>query len=194
MWCWRKLFESPLYCKEIQPVHPKGNQSWIFTGRTDTEAETPLLWPPVVKSQLIEKDPGPGKNWRQEEKGVTEDEMVGWHHWLDVQECEQTLGDIEGQGSLGVLQSMGLQIVGHDLATEQQQQKQLYSTHTKKRKRNLKCTVHSVKSYLISPANKKILLPNSRSLILAVNWCGHLYQLLMTAHIAIFTRSSLYLN
>ena len=70
----------------------------------------------------------------QEEKGVTEDEMVGWHHWLDVQECEQTLGDIEGQGSLGVLQSMGLQIVGHDLATEQQQQKQLYSTHTKKEK------------------------------------------------------------
>ena len=95
-----KTLESPLDSKEIQPVHPKGNQSWIFTGRTDTEAETPLLWPPDVKSQLIEKDPDPGKNWKQEEKGVTEDEMVGWHHWLNGREFEQAPGDGDGQGSL----------------------------------------------------------------------------------------------
>ena len=91
-------------------------------------------WPPDEKSQLIGKDPNAGKDWVQEEKWVTEDEMVEWHHWL-VQECEQTLGDIEGQGSLGVLQSMGLQIVGHDLATEQQQQKLLYSIKNKKKKK-----------------------------------------------------------
>ena len=76
--CWRTL-ESPLDCKEIQPVHPKGNQSWIFIGRTDAEAETPILWLPDVKSQLIGKDPDAGKDWRQGEKGTTEDEVVGWH-------------------------------------------------------------------------------------------------------------------
>ena len=80
LWCWRRLFESPLNCKEIQPVNPKGNQSWIFTGRTDAEAETPILWPPDVKNWLIGKDPDAGKDWRQEEKGTTEDEMVEWHH------------------------------------------------------------------------------------------------------------------
>ena len=74
-----KILESPLDCKEIQPVHPKGDQSWIFIGRTDAEAETPILWLPYVKSWLIGKDPDAGKNWRQEEKGTTEDEMVGWH-------------------------------------------------------------------------------------------------------------------
>ena len=72
-----------LDCKEIQPVHPKGNQSWIFIGRTDAEAETPILWPPDVKNWLILKDPNAGKDWRWEEKGTTEDEMVGWHHWLN---------------------------------------------------------------------------------------------------------------
>ena len=82
LWCWKTL-ESPLECKEIQPVHPKGNQSWIFIGRTDAEAETPVLWPPDVKSWLIGKDPDAGKDWRQEEKGMTEDEMVGRHHWLN---------------------------------------------------------------------------------------------------------------
>ena len=81
LWCWRRL-ESPLDCKEIQPVHPKGNQCWIFIGRTDAEAETPILWPPNVKSWLIWKDPDAGKDWRQEEKGRTEDKMVGWHHQL----------------------------------------------------------------------------------------------------------------
>ena len=83
-WFWtvvlEKTFESPLDCKEIQPVHPKGNQSWIFIGRTDAEAETPIFWPPDAKNGLIGKDPDAGKDWRQEEKGMTEDEMVGWHH------------------------------------------------------------------------------------------------------------------
>ena len=85
LWCWRRL-ESPLDCKEIQPVHPKGDQSWIFTGRTDVEAETPILWPPDAKGWLIWKDPDAGKDWRREEKGMTEDEMVGWHHWLNGHE------------------------------------------------------------------------------------------------------------
>ena len=85
-WCFwtvvlEKTLESPLDCKEIQAVNPKGNQSWIFIGRTDIEAETPILWPPDVKSWLIWKDPDAGKDWRWEEKGTTEDEMVGWHHW-----------------------------------------------------------------------------------------------------------------
>ena len=87
-WCFwtvvlEKTLESPLDCEEIQPVHPKGDQSWVFTGRTDVEAETPILWPPDVKSLLICKDPDAVKDWGQEEKGTTEDEMVGWHHWLD---------------------------------------------------------------------------------------------------------------
>ena len=87
-WCFwtvvlEKTLESPLDCKEIQPVSPKGNQSWIFIGRTDTEAETPILWPPDEKSWLFWKDPDAGKDRRQEEKGATQDEMVGWHHWLN---------------------------------------------------------------------------------------------------------------
>jgi len=89
---WRKLSAKELMlldCKEIQPVHPKGNQSWIFIRRTDTEAKTPILWPPVPKNWLIGKDPDAGKNWRQEDKGTAEDEMVGWHHWLNGHEFEQ---------------------------------------------------------------------------------------------------------
>ena len=81
-----KTLESPLDCKEIQPVHPKGDQSWVFIGSTDAEAETLILWPPDVKNWLAGKDPDAGKDWRQEEKGMIEDEMVGWHHRLD--ECE----------------------------------------------------------------------------------------------------------
>ena len=81
LWCWRR-FLSPLDCKEVKPVNPKGNQSWIFIGRTDAEAETPILWPPDAKNWLIGKDPDAGKDWGQEEKGLTEDEMVGWHHQL----------------------------------------------------------------------------------------------------------------
>ena len=95
-----KILESPLDCKEIQSVHPKGNQSWIFIGRTDAEAEAPILRPPDVKSWPIRKDPNAGKDWKLEEKGTTEDEMVGWHHWLNGHEFEQALGDGNGQGSL----------------------------------------------------------------------------------------------
>ena len=95
-----KTLESPLDCKEIKPVNPKGNQPWIFIGRTDAEAEAPILWPPDVKSWLIWKDPDAGKDWGQEEKGVTEDEMAGWHHRLNEHEFEQTQGDSEGQRSL----------------------------------------------------------------------------------------------
>ena len=92
-----KTLESPLDSKEIKPVHPKGNQSWTFIGRTDDEAETPILWPPDVKNWLIGKDPDAGKDWRrQEEKGMTEDQMVGWHNQLDRQEFEQALGDGDG--------------------------------------------------------------------------------------------------
>ena len=94
LWCWRRLLESPLDCKEIQPVHPEGDQSWIFIGRTDAEAEAPVLWPPDAKSWLI-RNPDPGKDWRQEEKGATEDELVGWRHWLNGHECEQKSGDSE---------------------------------------------------------------------------------------------------
>ena len=104
-WCFwtvmlEKTLESPLDCKEIQPVHPKGSQSWIFVGRTDAEAETPILWPLDVKNWFIWKAPDAGKDWRQEEKGMPEDEMVGWHHRLNGHEFEQTPGDNEGQGSL----------------------------------------------------------------------------------------------
>ena len=91
-------FESLLDCKEIKPGNPKGDQSWIFTGGTDAEAEAPILWPPDLKSWLIGKAPDAGKDWRQKEKGMTEDKMVGWHHWLNGHEFEQAPGDGEGQG------------------------------------------------------------------------------------------------
>ena len=102
-WCFwivvlEKTLESPLDCKVIQPVHPKGNQSWIFIRRTD--AEVPIIWPPDAKSWLIWKDPDTRKDWRQEEKGMTEDEMVGWHHRLGGHEFDQALGVGDGQGSL----------------------------------------------------------------------------------------------
>ena len=92
-WCFwtvvlEKTLETSLDCKEIQPVHPKGNQSWIFIGRTDAEPEAPILWPPDVKNWVIGKHPDAGKDWRQEEKGTTEDEMVGWHHHLNGHESE----------------------------------------------------------------------------------------------------------
>ena len=95
-----KTLESPLDCKEIKPINPKGNKSWIFIGRTDAEAEDPILLPPNVKSWLIGKDPDAGKDWKQEEKGTAEDEMVGWHHRLDGHEFEHAPGVGNGQGSL----------------------------------------------------------------------------------------------
>ena len=107
LWYWRRLLKSPLDCKEIQPVNPKGNKPWVFTGRTKAEAEAPILWPPDAKSRLIRKNSDAGKDWGQEEKGVTEDEMVGWHHRLNGHEFEKTLGDSEGQGSLACCSSWG---------------------------------------------------------------------------------------
>ena len=89
LWCWRRLLTVPWIAKEIKPVHPKGNQSWIFIGRIDAEIEAPLLCPPDVKNWLLGKDPDAGKCWSKEEKGTTEDEMVGWHRWLDGREFEQ---------------------------------------------------------------------------------------------------------
>ena len=104
-WCFwtmvlEKTPESPLDSKEIQPVHPKGNQSWIFIGRTDAEAEIPILWPPDAKSWLLGQYPDAGKDWSQEKMGTTEDEMVGWHHRLNGHESEQAQGVGDGQGSL----------------------------------------------------------------------------------------------
>ena len=104
-WCFQIVvlemtLESPLDRKENQPVHSKGDQPWDFFGRTDAKAETPVLWPPDAKSWLTGKDPDAGKDWRQEEKGVIEDETVGGHHWLDGHEFEETPVDSEGQGSL----------------------------------------------------------------------------------------------
>ena len=95
-----KILASPLDYREIQPVYPKGNQSWIFTGRTDAEAETSTLWLPDVKNWLIGKDPDAGKDWRQKEKVMAEDKMVEWHHWLNGHMFEQALGDGDGQGGL----------------------------------------------------------------------------------------------
>ena len=111
-WCFwtvvlEKTLASPLDCKEIQPVHPKGDQSWVFIGRTDAEAETPILCPLHAKSWLIGKDPDAGRDWRQEEKGMTEDEMAGWHHWLDRRESDWTSGDGDGQGGLACWDSWG---------------------------------------------------------------------------------------
>ena len=110
LWCWRRLL-SPVDCKKIKLVNPKGNQSWIFIGRTDAEAEAPLLRPPDAKSWLIGKDSDAGKDWRQQ-KRMTGDEMVGWYYWFN--------GDGEGQRSLAYCSSWGSQRAGHNWVTEQQ--------------------------------------------------------------------------
>ena len=111
-WCFwtvvlEKTLASPLDCKEIQPVHSEGDQPWDFFGRNDAEAETPLLWPPHAKSWLIGKDSDAGRDWEQEEKGMTKDEMAGWHHWLDAHEFGWTLGVGDGQGGLACCHSWG---------------------------------------------------------------------------------------
>ena len=103
----KKTLESPLDCKEIKPVNPKGNQSWIFVGRTDVEAEIPLLWPADEKNWLIEKDQNARKDWRQEEKGMTENEMIGWHHQIDGYQFQQAPGPGDGQGSLACCSPWG---------------------------------------------------------------------------------------
>ena len=112
-----KTLESSLDFKKIQPVHPKGNQSWIFIKRTDAEAKTPILWPPDAKNWLTGKDLDAGKDWRQEEKGMTKDEMVVWHHWWDEHEFEQALGVGDGQGGLACYSPWSRRI-RHDWATE----------------------------------------------------------------------------
>ena len=111
-WCFwtvvlEKTLESPLDCEEIQPVHRSGNQSWIFIGRIDAEPETPILWSPDGKNWLIGKYPFAGKDWRLEEKGATEDEMIGWHYWCDGREFEQAPGVGDGQGSLACCSPLG---------------------------------------------------------------------------------------
>ena len=111
-WCFwtvvmEETLESPLNWKEIKSVNPKGNQSWLLIGRTDAEAETPVVWPPHAKNWLIGKDRDAGKDWRREEKGTTEDEMAGWHHWLDGRESEWTPGVGDGQGGLACCDSWG---------------------------------------------------------------------------------------
>ena len=111
-WCFwtvvlEKTLESPLDCKELQTDHPKGNQSWLFTGRTDVEPETPILWPPDAKNWLIGKDPDAGKDWCKEQKGMAEDEMIDWHHWLNGHEFEQAPGAGDGQGSLACCRAWG---------------------------------------------------------------------------------------
>ena len=120
-WCFwtvvlEKTLQSPLDCKEIQPVHSKGDQPWVFFGRNNAKAETPVLWPPHAKSWLIGKDSDAGRDWGQEEKGTTEDEMAGWHHQLDGREFEWT-PDGDGQRGLACCDSWGRR-VGHDWATE----------------------------------------------------------------------------
>ena len=117
-WCWRRILRVPWTSKKIKPVSPQENQPWIFIGRTDAEAEAPVLWLPDVENQLIGKNPDAGKDWRQE-KWATEGKMVGWHHWLNGHESEQTLEDSEGQGSLASCSPWGPR-VGYDWATEQQ--------------------------------------------------------------------------
>ena len=112
-WCFwtvvlEKTLESPLDCKEIQQVHSKGDQPWVFFGRNDAKAETPVLWPPHAKSWLNGKDSDAGRDWGQEEKGMTEDEMAGWHHQLNGCEFEWTPGDGDGQGGLVCCDSWGL--------------------------------------------------------------------------------------
>ena len=121
-WCFwivllEKMLGSPLYYKDIKPVIPKGNQPWIFIGKTDAEAEAPVLWSPYAKDCLIGKDPDAGKDWRQEEKGTTEDKMVGWHHRLDGHKFEKAPGAGDGQGSLVCCSPWGHR-VGHDWVTE----------------------------------------------------------------------------
>ena len=121
-WCFwtvvlEKTLESPLDCKEIQPVHSEGDQPWDFFGRNDAKAETPVLWPPHAKSWLSGKDSDAGRDWGQEEKGMTEDELAGWHHRLDGSESEWTLGVGDDQGGLACCDSQGRR-VRHDWATE----------------------------------------------------------------------------
>ena len=122
MWCWKRLLRSPLDCKEIKPVNPKGNHPGIFIGGTDAEVEALILWPPDSKSRLTRKDPDAGTDWRQEEKGVTKDEIGGWHHWLDRRDFEQTPERRWRKGKPWLAIVHGWQRIGYNVTTEPQQQ------------------------------------------------------------------------
>ena len=150
-WCFwtvvlEKILESPLDWKEIQSVHSKGDQPWVFFGRTDAEAEAPIVWPPDAKNWLTRKDPDAGKDWGQEEKGITEGEMVGWHHWLNGHEFEQALGVGDGQGGLACCFSWGCKWSD---TTELKAQLDIYFVScsqvntTQILKKNTKCKMHN---------------------------------------------------
>ena len=170
-WSWKRL-ENPLDCKEIEPVNPKGNQSWIFTGRTDAEAETPIL----SENWLIGKDSDARKDWRQEEKGTTEDEMVGWHHRLDGWVWASS-GSWWWTGKPGMLQSMGLQGVRHDWVTELKYQKlALVPKDTRMQVLQDSLCLWSIKKTL---KKRKVWQPESTVVILLeVSW---LWVLFLTA-------------
>ena len=142
LWCCRRLLRVS-WTSRRSTVHPKGDQPWVFIGRTDVEAETPVLWPPHVKNWLIGKDFDAGRDWGQEEKGTTKVEMAGWHHGLDGRESEWTPGVGDGQGRPGMLRFMGSQSVGHNWATE------LNWTEGSRRKWLLRTVWHHEKRLLI---------------------------------------------
>ena len=179
-WCFwtmvlEKTLESPLDCKEIQAVHPKGDLSWVFIGRTDAKAETPVLWPPHAKSWLIGKDSDVGRDWGQEEKGTTEDEIAGWHHWLDGHESERTPGVGWWTGRPAVLRFMGSQRVGHDWATELNWMWIFLKTHSF-------CTDRTV---ILSPVGHSVklgdvLVTTRRVLLESVGRCQRCYILQCT--------------
>ena len=183
-WCFQTVvlevtLESPLDHKEIKPVNPKGNQPWIFIGRTDAEAEAPILGPPDVKNWLSGKDPNAGKAWRQEEKGTTEDEMVGWHHGLNGHESEQAPGGGEGQGSLACCNPW----VGHDLATEQQKNLTVNKKNTLWTgwvyPRNKRLTQHSKKSveFSVSAYKRKTISKTAENHLLTIPTTTRLHAL-----------------
>ena len=170
-WClWtvvlEKTLESPLDSKEIKPVNPKGNQLWIFTRRTDAEAKAPIFWPPDAKSLLFGKDPDAGKDWRQEEMGMTEDEMVGCHHWLKGHEFEQTPGDSEGQGRLLCCSSWG-HSVGYDLVTEHHH----HLLHLPPCSKVWHTKLWLIKVLAVSPSyGGKLILPQSTFYSVSICW------------------------
>ena len=164
-----KTLESSLDCKEIHPVHPKGDQSWIFIGRTDAKVEAPILWPPDAKSWLIRKHPDVGKDWSQEEKGTTEDEMVGWHHWLNAHEFEQAPGDSEGQGSLVCYSPWDREKLD---TTETEQQRRCF-TYWDFMPFWILFTLPEIPSiFQFPPPHAMIVLPEEIAAVLYFSWCA----------------------
>ena len=167
-WCFwtvvlEKTLESPLDCKEIQPVHSKGDQSWVFMGRTDAKAETPILWPPHAKSWLIGKGSDAGRDWGQEEKGTTEDEMAGWYQRLDGRQFEWTPGDGDGQGGLVCCDSWGHK----ELDTTEQ----LNWTELKKTKNTM--VLRSQAWYQVKTGQIQKILNSSKRLYILASFSSH---------------------